>query len=99
MFAIYDSKGEAFDKPFFMRTKGEAVRGWINLANDKETSIGRYPSDYTLFELADVDCINGVVIPHEAKISLGTALEHIRPQESQPKLKIEKNLEEFESRN
>lgn len=75
IYCLYDSKAEAYAQPFFMRSRGEAIRGFSELANDANTQVGRYPDDFTLFELGSWDPIKGTVSMHGAKISLGTALE------------------------
>ena len=80
MFSVYDSKAESFDRPFFLRTKGEALRGWIDVVNDPSTQFNKHSADFTLFELGEFDQTTGHVMLHEAKISLGTALEHKRQQ-------------------
>ena len=55
IFSVFDSKAELYLTPFFMKTKGEAVRGFEDVANDKNSAIGRHPEDYTLFELGEYD--------------------------------------------
>jgi len=75
MYTVYDSKAEAFLVPFFMRTKGEALRAWQQAVNDEQTQFSKYPSDFTLFEIGEYDDSTGTVVMHEAKISLGSALE------------------------
>lgn len=74
-YVIYDSKVEAYHKPFFARTKGEALRMWERLSNDLDTEIGRSPGDFTLFETAEFDDQKGVFKSHSALVNLGTALE------------------------
>lgn len=53
MFCIYDAKVEAYMTPFFMRSKGEAIRGFTELVNDGKSNFAKYPADFTLFELGD----------------------------------------------
>lgn len=75
VYTVYDSKAECYMQPFFMMNKGTALRAWQNTVNDQSTEFNRHPEDYTLFEIGEFDQEKGIVIPHEAKISLGTALE------------------------
>lgn len=78
VFAVYDSKIGSFMAPFFMPTKGHALRAFENLVNDPNTTVCKYPSDFTLFELGEFDDQSGALTLHEAKISLGLALEFVR---------------------
>lgn len=75
LFTVYDSKTESYGKPFCMLTKGEALRGFADVANDPQTQISKYPADFTLFELGDWNDANAEFSIHEAKINLGTANE------------------------
>lgn len=84
IFCVYDCKVEAFLTPFFMSTKGEALRAWGTTVNDPSTNFFKYPGDYTLFELADFDSLTAAIVPHSAKVSLGTALEHKAPANVAP---------------
>jgi hypothetical protein len=77
VFAIYDSKAEYFKNPIMMRTKGEALRGFIDVANDKQTDIGMHPEDFTLFCIAEYDEIHGVYINKVAPESMGVAIEFV----------------------
>ena len=72
--AIYDSKAEMYGQPFLMRTRGEAVRGFIDVANDKKTEIGVHPEDFSLWYIADYDESKGKFL--EVKpVCLGQAIE------------------------
>jgi len=81
VYAIYDSKIEAFKQPFFSPNRNAALRMWDRLANDKQNDmIGAYPSDFTLFEIGEWDDNSGVISALGAKVSLGTALEARRSE-------------------
>ena len=73
VYAVLDSKVGAFAQPFFMRTRGEALRGWEEVANDVQTQIGKYPSDFALMELAEYDEASGVFDNLVAPLNLGLA--------------------------
>ena len=79
IFTVYDSKVESFQSPFSATHKGYALRDFERVANDPKTAIGEYPADYTLFEIGEFDTATGKLTHHEAKQSLGTALEFIKP--------------------
>lgn len=74
MFAIFDSKAEAFIQPFFSPTVALALRSFTAAANDEATDFNRFAGDYTLFELASVDQQSGKVTPLDAPHNLGTAI-------------------------
>lgn len=82
MFAVYDSKAEAYFQPFFMATNGQALRAFKDLANDPKSNICRHPGDYTLFVLGEYDDETGNVLNLGAKINLGTGLEHKSREEN-----------------
>jgi len=55
MFTVYDSKAETYLRPFTMQSTGEAIRGFITTLNDFNTEFGKYPADFTLFEIGTFD--------------------------------------------
>lgn len=76
IFTIYDSKAEAFMQPFFMPTKGSAIRAFTDSVNDPKTQFYHHPADFTLLEIGEYDDQNGNLKNYEIKKSLGTALEY-----------------------
>lgn len=79
MFVIYDHKAEVFATPFFQRTRAEALRGFIEVCNDKTTNFYKWPSDYSLYEVGEFDLDSGELGIVE-KRSLGTALDFKREE-------------------
>lgn len=73
VYTVYDSAVQAYDKPFVLRNKGEALRSWQEVANNKETMICKRPSEFTLFEIGEWDDLTGVISLYETKMSLGLA--------------------------
>ena len=73
-FAIYDSKAELYLQPFFMRSRGEALRAWTDSVNDEKAPFHRYPADYTLFEIGTYDESSGKMTAITNQ-SLGNAVE------------------------
>lgn len=76
VFAIYDSKAEAYLQPFFAKTSGLAVRMFMQAANDEGSDFSRFAADYTLFEIGEFSEDSGLFESHEAFRSLGLALEY-----------------------
>ena len=75
VFAVRDSKAEAYMNPFFMRSRGEALRAFVSGVNDPQTQLCKFPADFTLFEIGEFDEESGdlVMLP-TGKVSLGLAL-------------------------
>lgn len=92
VFAVFDSKGKYFKSPFMMRSKGEAIRAFSDIANDKEHEICKHASDFTLFHLGSFDFETGKYTNEITPVSLGVAIEFKEVVE-QPKNRIV-NIEE-----
>ena len=80
-FQIFDSKAEAYQPPFYVKTRGIAMRAFVAAANDPSGEIGRFPADYTLFECGEWSEFSGEHAPYEAKKAIGAALEFVERQE------------------
>jgi len=78
VYAVYDSKVQYFHQPMFMRNKGEALRSWELVANEKDHAISRHPEDFNLFELGEYDDQTGQITMHKAPISIGLAAQFKR---------------------
>lgn len=75
MFAIHDAKSEAFAAPFCFENRALAIREFGALVNDKDSKVGKWPHDFTLFQIAEYDTDNGGVIPLFE--SLGNGVEYV----------------------
>lgn len=75
IYSLYDSKAKAYTNPFYQRTNGEALRSFETAANDPQTDICRFASDFTLYEIGEWDCLSGT-ITQDVKNCLGTGLEY-----------------------
>lgn len=80
IFSVYDTKAEAYGAPFTKVTKGAALRDFATAANDAETLVGRFPTDFVLYELGEIDLSSGKLKSHVQPVSLGFALEHVKEQ-------------------
>lgn len=84
LFTVYDSKAEAYLPPFYLSTRGQAIRAFSDSVNDPNHAFNRHPADYTLFMIGEFDDQNASFNLDHAKTSLGLALEfkveaHIPP--------------------
>lgn len=82
VFAVYDSKVEAYLNPFIMQSKGQALRAFADTVNDSATQFNKHPGDFTLFEIGSYDDQNGQYVMLPAKLSLGCALEFLKMPDS-----------------
>lgn len=78
VFTVYDSKIEAFASPFICKTKGEAIRSWIDIVNDRQSAFSKHPEDFTLMHIAEYDDSSGRYENFTVPKSLGLAIEYIK---------------------
>lgn len=76
-FAIYDVKGEVYNTPFFFGANGQAIRAFKDLANDKQTTVGRHPGDFKLMVIGTFDDNSGELVASDEVVSLGFATDYI----------------------
>lgn len=80
VFAVYDQKAEAYLTPFFVNSKGLAIRSFTDAVNDPKV-LGKYPGDFTLFEIGEYDPIRGQMQPHVTNIACGNGLEFVEEED------------------
>lgn len=82
-YAVRDAKAEAFPRPpFFVSATGLAVRMFTDACNDPGTELGKYPADFTLFEIGDFDQQDGTFTPRKGGIlDLGNGLNYLNTSE------------------
>lgn len=73
VYAVHDTQIGAYARPFFMRTRGEALRSWQDACNDSTMDMCKYPHDYALFELAEFDEETGTFNNLMTPMNLGLA--------------------------
>lgn len=80
LFAIYDVKADSYASPFTMPTNGMAIRGFVDLAKDPQTMIGKHPEDYKLVQIGSFDDESGRVVSEDVFTSLGFASEYLNQE-------------------
>lgn len=75
IFAVYDSKADAYLQPFFMPSKGQAMRSFQDLSNEPKTQFNKHPEDFTLFHIGEFDDMDATIKTLDAKIPLALASE------------------------
>ncbi len=78
IFTVFDSKAETFMPPFFVPTRGMAIRAFEDCINSDSHHFGQHPADYTLFHLGDFDTDTGV-FNISTKTSIGNGVEFQNP--------------------
>lgn len=77
MFIVYDSKGRYYEKPFFAKSFGDVERMFHALKEKKESTIGKYPHDFTVFHTGSFDDEIGRIKQMDAFVSLGSVADII----------------------
>lgn len=68
MYAIRDSKAEAYAQPFFMQNDQIAVRAFMATIEDPNSKCNKYPNDFSLYRIGDWDDnTGGLTCPLEPK--------------------------------
>lgn len=80
IFTVHDSKAEAYLPPFFMSSRGQAIRAFTDTIADRSTQFSKHPADFTLFEIGEYDDQKGTLTQYETKQNLGLALDFIPQQ-------------------
>jgi len=74
---VYDSKAESFMTPMFFKHRGDALRSFGEAVTDKSTTIGKYPADFTLFDLGTYDELTAKFVLNSTPISIAQGVEFI----------------------
>lgn len=77
VFGVFDAKAGIYLPTVCRHSKGEFIREMIEVGRNKDTMIGKFPADFTLFELGEWDDLQGEYSMLPAKQPLGTVLEWI----------------------
>lgn len=75
MFAVFDSKAEAYTHPLIFKTTGEAIRMFTDETSNPNSQVCKHPEDYTLFEIGSYDDATASFDILPTPKSIGTALE------------------------
>lgn len=67
IYSIYDKATEAYMRPFFAQSDGQAVRMFTDEARKPETEINKHAEDYALFRIGTFSDGNAEIQPEEPK--------------------------------
>lgn len=70
IYGLYSVKDERTDynAPFQARTDEEAKRNFAAIVNDKNTTVGQFPEDYSLYKVGTFNSENGYIIGMEPEL-------------------------------
>lgn len=72
-YSVYDTKGRCFDRPFYVPTRGMAVRAFGDAVADPNSPFSKHAEDYILYEVGDFDTDTGMCVALPVPINLGHA--------------------------
>lgn len=88
LFTIRDSKANCFDNRILVqRTTAEGLRTFQTLAQDDSNSVGKFPEDFSFFELGEYDERTGRFNIYASPNNLGLAAQFKQPNGNVEKLK------------
>lgn len=59
VFSIQDNKTAFYHLPFFSPTHASGVRSFLQLAQDSNSLVSKYPGDFSLFHIGEFDDESG----------------------------------------
>jgi len=73
IFSVLDNAVGAFLPPFMVRSRGEAIRSFSEVANDQKHQFHKNARDYVLHYLGEFDDTSGVFFTNEPERLLAAA--------------------------
>jgi len=70
VFAIFDSKVQAFATPWFSRSESEALRAVTAAMDDAQSLLAKFPEDYSVHHLGSFDDETGI-LEQKLPVNLG----------------------------
>lgn len=82
-YSIHDSKSAIFSPPFFMRSRGEAIRAFSTTANNPDNNINKFPHDFALYFVGTFDDSEGKLTDMKLE-NLGLAVQFLTSTDPTP---------------
>lgn len=73
-YTLYDAKALTYSPPFYATAHGAAVRMVMDLASDQNTSVGRHPSDFSLYCVGQWNDAVGCLLPADVRQHISDVL-------------------------
>ncbi|QCQ84811.1 nonstructural protein [Blackfly microvirus SF02] len=70
-YAVFDKAVSAFLQPFYARTRGEALRSFVQACNEEGSQFNRHAADYVMFFVGEFDDQSGMYHPQEPERVIG----------------------------
>lgn len=87
--SVYDDAAKAFLPPFFVQSRGIAVRSFTDAVNSRDHQFSMHPADYTLFVLGQYDDADASFNLYATPESLGKGIQY----KEEPEAPLFSNLE------
>ena len=75
IFVMRDSKAGFYGVPFFEVSRGSALRGLTEAVRDKQSTICKYPEDFSLFEIGEWDNVACKMLLNPAPVHVINAID------------------------
>lgn len=62
VYSVFDTAVSVFGTPFFAPTEASAIRSFVTLANDVNSTVHMYPQDFSLYYLGSYDSETGTIV-------------------------------------
>ena len=89
--SIYDKATEAYMRPFFAQSAGQAARMFADEVNSGDSPMSAHPEDYALFEIGKFTDHDAAITGSEVQL-LSRAHEIQKRNPTAPKSEIQENL-------
>lgn len=73
LFCVRDVKGDSFSAPMAAGTRLLMIRSFTEECNRKGSEFGKYPEDYSLYEIADFEPNSALIKPYSLPQLVTTA--------------------------
>lgn len=67
-FCVRDEKASVYGHPFFMSTRGLAMRTFSEWVKDPNTPVGKHPEDYRLYAIGLYDDESALMVPEQLEL-------------------------------
>lgn len=81
VYTVHDAAALAYLQPFFARADGEAVRMFMDAANDPKHMFSKSGKDFTLFAIGEFDELIGELRPLLPHRPLGKAIDFVEKRD------------------
>lgn len=80
LIAVFDKKANHYDNFFVTNSIAEAIRSFSIASNDSNTNLNKFPEDFELYKLAEINQENGLITNVNIE-ALGLAKTYIKTAE------------------